>query len=53
MIKDGIVTMIPTEAAAVEMVDAICEFYNVRYMMAFNSGFDFVKTVCLKQNRPQ
>ena len=53
MIADGIVTMISSEAAAVEMVNAICEFYGVRYMMAYNSGFDFVKTVCrsLIENR--
>jgi hypothetical protein len=46
MIQNGIVTMIPTEQEAVSMVDALCNFYNVRYMMAYNSGFDFVKTAC-------
>ena len=53
MIEDGIVTMISSEVAAVEMVNSICEFYGVRYMMAYNSGFDFVKTVCrsLIENR--
>jgi hypothetical protein len=53
MINDGIVTMIPTEVMAVKMVNALCNYYNVRYMMAYNSGFDFVKTVCrsLIENR--
>ena len=53
MINDGIVTMISSEVAAVEMVNSICEFYGVRYMMAYNSGFDFVKTICrsLIENR--
>ena len=53
MIENGIVTMVSSEVAAVEMVNAICEFYNVRYMMAYNSSFDFVKTVCrsLIENR--
>lgn len=53
LIADGVVTMIPTEDLAVEMVNAICDFYGVRYMMAFNSAFDFVKTACysLIENR--
>lgn len=53
MIEDGIVTMISSENAAIEMVNSICDFYGVRYMMAYNSGFDYVKTVCrrLIENR--
>ena len=53
LIADGVVTMIPTEDLAVEMVNSICDFYGVRYMMAFNSAFDFVKTACysLIENR--
>lgn len=46
MIRDGVVTMIPTEDMAVSMVDALCDFYGVRYMMAYNTGFDFCKTKC-------
>lgn len=53
MIKEGIVTMIATEKEAVNAVDALCNFYNVRYMMAYNTGFDFCKTECrmLIENR--
>lgn len=46
MVAEGIVTMVDTEAHAVQMVDALCSCYNVRYMMAYNSAFDFVKTAC-------
>lgn len=46
MVREGVVTLIPTEKMAVEMVDALCSFYGVRYMMAFNTGFDFCKTAC-------
>ena len=46
MVKTGIVTVIPTEQMAVSMVNALCTFYNVRYMMAFNTGFDYCKTMC-------
>lgn len=46
MIHNGIVTMISTEKDAISMVNALCDCYNVRYMMAYNTGFDFVKTAC-------
>ena len=46
MIANGIVTSIPTEKMAVEMVNNLCEFYGVNVMTAYNSGFDFVKTEC-------
>lgn len=46
MIANGIITGIATEEEAVKAVDNLCNFYNVRYMMAFNSGFDFSKTIC-------
>ena len=46
MVNAGSITSIATEEEAVKAVDEICKFYNVRYMMAFNSGFDFVKTIC-------
>lgn len=48
MVNDGIVTMISTEDAAIKMVSSICDFYGVRYMMAYNSGFDYVKTACCR-----
>lgn len=46
MVLNGDVTMIPTEEMAIDIVDAICTYYNVGYMVAFNSGFDYVKTAC-------
>lgn len=46
MITNGAITGIATEEEAVKAVDNLCNFYNVRYMMAFNSGFDFNKTAC-------
>lgn len=46
MINDGIITMIATEKEAVKAVNELCNFYNVKYMMAYNSSFDFCKTMC-------
>lgn len=46
MIIDGIVTGIATEKEAIKAVDNLCNFFKVKYMMAFNSGFDFSKTIC-------
>lgn len=48
MIERGEITVIDTEEHAVEMVDALCNLYGVRYMMAYNSAFDFTKTACSK-----
>ena len=45
-IKSGEVTMVDTEESAVEAVRNLLRFYGVRYIMAYNSGFDFVKTPC-------
>ena len=46
MIEDGSITMVATEDEAIAAVDALCNFYNVDYMMAYNSSFDFCKTKC-------
>ena len=46
MLESGEATLIDTQANAVAMVNAICEYYKVNTMMAFNSGFDYVKTPC-------
>ena len=53
MIQNGDITMIASEKDAVGEVDALCDFYNVKYLMAYNSAFDFVKTKCkaLIENR--
>lgn len=48
MITDGIVTGIATEDEAVNAVNNLCDFYNVKYMMAFNTAFDYTKTKCRK-----
>lgn len=46
MIENGVVTAVPTEEDAVALVESLCTLYNVKYMMAYNTGFDFVKTKC-------
>lgn len=48
MRKNGTLTMIDTEEHAIEMIEALLQFYNVKYIMAYNSGFDFTKTQCAK-----
>lgn len=44
MVKTGIATMIPTEEMALAMVDNLCSYYGVNYMMAYNTSYDFTKT---------
>ena len=46
MIYKGLITTVATEKEAVQMVNTLCDFYNVKYMMAYNSAFDFTKTEC-------
>ena len=46
MLESGEATLIDTEENAVAMVEALCEYYEVDTMLAFNSGFDYVKTKC-------
>jgi hypothetical protein len=46
MLENGTATIIDTQENAIAMVGAICDYYNVGTMMAFNSGFDYVKTMC-------
>lgn len=48
MVENGAITMVDTEKHAIEMVDALCSCYDVRYMMAYNTAFDFEKTACCK-----
>lgn len=48
MVENGVVTFIPTEEMAIAAVDTLCKAYNVRYMMAYNTAFDFEKTACKK-----
>ena len=53
MLEQGSATLIDTQENAIAMVNAICEYFNVDTVMAFNSGFDFCKTMCcdLLENR--
>ncbi len=46
MLENGEATLIDTEENAIAMVNALCNYYNVNTMTAFNSGFDFCKTKC-------
>lgn len=46
MMGRGEITVIPTEAQAIEIVNNLLDFYNVRYVMAFNTAFDYTKTAC-------
>lgn len=42
----GEMSAVATEEEAVSIVRNLCHFYDVRYVMAFNTGFDFCKTIC-------
>lgn len=46
MLHNGTATLIDTQAHAIEVVNSTLEFYNVTTMTAYNSGFDYVKTMC-------
>lgn len=45
-LRTGEMSAVATETEAVETIRNLCHFYKVRYIMAFNTGFDFVKTPC-------
>lgn len=45
-LQNGIMSAVATEKEAVEIVRNLCKFYNVKYVMAYNSAFDFTKTAC-------
>lgn len=53
MINNGAITVVATEAEAINLVDSLLNVYNVKYIMAFNTGFDLVRTACgkLVENR--
>ena len=46
MLRNGTATLIDTQEHAIEVVNSTLEFYDVNVMTAFNSGFDYVKTMC-------
>lgn len=45
-LANGSISAVTTEAEAVSIVRNLCHFYGVKYVMAYNSCFDFCKTVC-------
>lgn len=45
-LMNGSISAVATEAEAVSIVRNLCYFYGVKYVMAYNSGFDFCKTIC-------
>lgn len=45
-LMNGSISAVATEAEAVSIVRNLCRFYGVKYVMAYNSSFDFCKTVC-------
>lgn len=42
----GEMTAVATEEEALSIIRNLCHFYGVKYVMAYNSGFDFCKTIC-------
>lgn len=45
-LASGEMTAVATEAEALSIIRNLCHFYGVKYVMAYNTGFDLVKTVC-------
>lgn len=45
-LASGEISAIATETDAFNIIRNLCHFYDVKYVMAYNTGFDLVKTVC-------
>ena len=45
-LNKGEMSAVASENEALEIVRNLCHFYGVKYVMAYNSAFDFTKTVC-------
>lgn len=45
-LRRGEMSAVATEAEAISIVRNLCRFYGVKYLMAYNSAFDFCKTCC-------
>lgn len=45
-LASGEMTAVATEAEALSIIRNLCRFYGVKYVMAYNTGFDLVKTAC-------
>lgn len=46
MVAGATITSIASENMAIQIVKDLLDFYNVKYVMAFNTGFDYCKTKC-------
>jgi hypothetical protein len=46
MIEQGTATLVANQEDAIRAVKGICDHFNVKTMTAFNSGFDYCKTMC-------
>ena len=49
-LASGEISAVATEEEALSIVRNLCNFYGVKYVMAYNSGFDFCKTICHKKS---
>lgn len=45
-LSSGMLSAVATENDAFNIVHNLCRFYGVKYVMAYNTGFDLVKTIC-------
>lgn len=45
-LEAGLITAVTTEDEAVALIRNLCRNYGVKYLTAYNSGFDFCKTKC-------
>lgn len=45
-LREGKISMVATEDEAISLMRNLCRFCRVKYIMAFNSGFDMTKTKC-------
>ena len=45
-LASGKISAVATETDAFNIIRNLCHFYGVKYVMAYNTGFDLVKTVC-------
>ena len=45
-LQTGEMSAVATEEEALSIIANLCRFYNVKYVMAYNTGFDLCKTVC-------
>lgn len=47
-LERGNISAVATEQEAYEVIRNLCKMYNVKYVMAYNSSFDFTKTIFSK-----